>query len=266
MNRSTFLFVALVAASAAMASEDEVLRAIQDGEIKFSSEIVVPEAAPNGDGKNSAPAVPSGSSGGLLTEISAAQEAAITDRAFPLLISKWPFGVVFVCWEDFGQSTPQYRRLIREAVSETWEKHSALEFPGWTECSAGDRGLRIALKDEGPHVKALGKFIDGKMNGMVLNATYKNWGQGCQEKLNYCNRVIAIHEFGHAIGFAHEQNRPDTPGECLARKQRQGSDGDTLLTPWDPFSVMNYCNEVYSNDGVLSKFDIVAVQYIYGRK
>lgn len=244
------------------ASEDELLRAIQAKEIGFSSEIAVPP--PSEDAVDAAPTLPGGGASSLLTEISEAMEADITDRAYPLLAAKWPFGVVFVCWEDFSQTTSDYRALVRQAVADTWEKHSALEFPGWTECQPGDKGVRIAVRDTGAHVKFLGKFLNGMKDGMVLNATYQNWNQVCQNQLDYCNRVIAIHEFGHAIGFAHEQNRPDTEGECAVLAQ--GTDGDTIsITPWDPHSVMNYCNEVYSNDGVLSKFDIVAAQYIYGR-
>ena len=111
----------------------------------------------------------------------------------------------------------------------------------------------------------LGRFVSGVSGGMVLNFDYERWGSGCRERRDYCDRVIAVHEFGHAIGFAHEQNRPDTPGECSQAKRAQGSDGDTVsLTPWDPESVMNYCNPLYGNDGVLSAFDVVAVQYIYG--
>jgi hypothetical protein len=70
-----------------------------------------------------------------------------------------------------------------------------------------------------------------------------------------------MHEFGHAIDFAHEQNRFDTPGEC--QKPKQGTDGDLLLTPYDHASVMNYCNKKYGNHGQLSQGDIESVQTIY---
>ncbi|MCW2308001.1 M12 family metallopeptidase [Rhodobium gokarnense] len=198
----------------------------------------------------------------FLRTLTKEQEADIVDRAYPLMAAKWPFNEVNVCWEDLEPEFIHARMIVRNAIRDTWEAASGLKFLGWGKCHKNAGGIRIAVEDSGPHVKFLGKFIGGLRNGMVLNFTYNNWSQGCQSMLDYCNRVIAVHEFGHAIGFAHEQNRPDTPGEC---DERQGTDGDTLLTPWDLHSVMNYCNPTYSNDGVLSEFDILAVQYIYGR-
>jgi hypothetical protein len=177
-------------------------------------------------------------------------------------VTSVPTTRVYVCWENPDTKYVNEMALVQTAVASSWEAASGLHFTGWQKCAPQNRGIRILIEDSGPHTKGLGSNLDGKQNGMVLNFTFDNWGPACKTMREYCIKTIAVHEFGHGIGFAHEQNRPDAPGEC--QKLAQGANGPLLLTPYDPESVMNYCNPKYNNNGRLSKYDTQAVQKIYG--
>jgi hypothetical protein len=199
-----------------------------------------------------------------VTHMSSATNDHIRLYAWELERARWPQPTIFVCWEN---PSPQYSHemdIVRQEVADTWEKVSQLRFLGWQQCAQNNRGIRILIDDSGPHTQGLGQALNGQRNGMVLNFTFANWSPSCQSTRDFCIKAIAGHEFGHAIGFAHEQNRPDVPGEC--REPKQGPNGDTLLTPYDPHSIMNYCNAKYNNNGQLSSLDINAVQQLYGSR
>ena len=222
--------------------------------------VTVPAADPTArDGSSAAPQF--GGPGAPSRQYQGVAHAQIdTPFAYILRDSIWRFTLgqpklIHVCWESPGSDTE--KGWVRDAVTTTWEAYSGLHFVGWVACTEGLQAIRIAITENGPHVTQLGRYLRAVPQGMELNFTFSTWSPGCQAASyrEFCIRSIAVHEFGHAIGFAHEQNRPDVPGEC--GQPAQGPNGDLLLTPYDPDSVMNYCNAHYNNNGQLSTHDRV---------
>jgi hypothetical protein len=201
-----------------------------------------------------------------LDRLRAVYNALPVEEAFALRDAIWLSPEIEVSWENPEAAPAQEREWVRDAVRNTWERHSALKFTGWNKVTGpNQRGIRIRIQDTGPHCKRLGNRLDGMRDGMVLNFTFNNWCPSCgglPNRREFSIRAIAVHEFGHAIGFAHEQNRADAPAWC--QEERQGSDGDWYVTIYDPESIMNYCSTEWNNQGELTQYDIEAVQTIYG--
>ena len=187
--------------------------------------------------------------------------------ATPVTFSTAGFGAVWfdpvipVCWESGDPVFAEARTWTRQAVEASWEDVSQVDFTGWRLCTADDRGIRIGVDTVGPHVTALGRRIAGVENGMVLNFTFGNWGTGCADHLEYCIKALAVHEFGHALGLAHEHNRED---RNLCETEPQGPLPAFLMTAYDPSSVMNYCAADWNNNGRLSPLDVAGIRLLYG--
>ncbi len=184
--------------------------------------------------------------------------------------ARWSQPRIEVCWENPDPANLRERTWVRNVVIRTWERESALRFYGWGACTTGSKGIRIRTADAWPKVADLGARLDGLPNGMVLNFAFEfdaQWQQQCANDTRRCIELVAIHEFGHAIGLAHEQARPDMPDWIRARCKEEIPVDRASLMPigdWDPQSVMNYCNEAWINNGELSLLDIQGVRLAYG--
>jgi hypothetical protein len=181
-------------------------------------------------------------------------------EAYVSLNKIWATHTARVCWINPAAWNNTHREWVRDAVTRSWSHHADITFTGWGTCTAQDNEIRIYIDESNPrsYVGTDSKLVNPSM---YLNFTFNSWSPSCKTTLEHCIRTIGVHEFGHAIGFDHEQNRPDTPSWC--QKDAQSS-GTTVIGPWDENSVMNYCNDTWNNGGVLSPGDITAVQQVYG--
>lgn len=196
----------------------------------------------------------------------------------------WTDREIPVCWEDnaFEIADPSDRERVQQAVDDTWgdtlrfdlvKASNQVRFIGWKRCSGPiTRGIRISVpygETDNPHTTGLGKQLNARPAGMVLNFDFTKWSESCaanEATRRRCIVGIAIHEFGHALGFAHEQNRPDTNRE-VCTDSPQGTQGDLLMGPWDAESVMNYCATAWKDGSggpdELSDGDVLSARAAY---
>jgi len=183
----------------------------------------------------------------------------------------WDDTQIRVCWENPTSDNASDRQWIMEAVTYWWNYRAGFGFYGWAPCGDTETGLRVQITDtpddrnQSPHVKTVGRWLANVRNGLIMPHTYSNhWRTECRGSgRQKCQQEYAVHEFGHVLGFEHEQGRTDTPEWCQVDDAR-GSGFETYGSPWDPESVMGYCSAPRLGGGQLSGFDIYYSMYAYG--
>jgi hypothetical protein len=223
-----------------------------------------------------------------------------------------------VCWEDDpnalpGQSAEQvaaYRDAHRALVEQTWSRHARLSLAGWNTCVSSSSGIRIRLCSSsssswtnpdgttgtcpgggwvGVNNDGLnGAGIAGQPNGLRFNTSQQD--------------AVFVHEFGHALGFIHDEVRHKAAGgsetdgtyPCNGQKSggtpiytiaqwsqpvpsssdavtygglNWGSNGGSSGFPHEWSSIMAYCRNPVSRPApYMSNYDVAAAQRVYGRR
>lgn len=223
-------------------------------------------------------------------------------KAFFLDTVLWPYNTttktypISVCWENSSQSTATEKQLVTSALASTWESNSLVDFIWGGACQATSKGIRIKVIDNSHSPRAaLGMEGDGKIGVMLMNfdmatpvfgfdlstmTLLQRCARDNSANLATCIQSSAIHEFGHVLGLAHEQNRKDDPiipprGLCTKDDPNPYTPpgnvgtftmfGNTWFTDYDPNSMMNYCRNAFFGRIDLSPLDKLALRVYYGQ-
>lgn len=197
--------------------------------------------------------------------------------------ASWPVGAVNVCWDPVNGDNPTLVALARKVLANSWERAAQISFLGWRACPLYPSGATSFVRVH------FGPGTDGYTShyGYVPPVLTQTWHPGIVEVNLISNdsdpfqehfRYEVIHEFGHVLGFAHEQERPDNwdsagnPKFCGSTDNgKKAISGGTYLTPTFDFnSIMDYCSsDPLLGAGhwrtVLSSGDIAGARKAYGR-
>ena len=207
----------------------------------------------------------------------------------------WPNGVVDVCYDGNDGNNPTLLAEAQRQLTYSWKQAANISFNGWGQCNYSGTfsprsfvALHFVPGTRG-NASTIGRTIPLKWSDYCgpgvscypPGVTHLQLRSDDPDPFQQQFRYQVIHEFGHALGFDHEQERPDNFDRpprtwppfvyCGQFDNGQRSDpGGTYLTSYfDVPSIMDYC----SSDPLIANWvtklsggDIYGSRQVYGRR
>lgn len=206
-------------------------------------------------------------------------------------ISRRPTGnpvTIPVCWAGSENTPPTtladgsvitestLRGWAREVVESQWSRFARVNFTGWGTCVTSSQGVVLVLtQPTRPGAPGWDSGVNHPTTGEIFLARDGINNTLCRANATVyqrCVKSLALHTFGHILGFNHQENRPDYVQNDAHTDCRRWaiSTSDQLLGGYDLASTMSTCGQPSDQPATfkttLSATDIAAAQAAFGRR
>jgi hypothetical protein len=179
---------------------------------------------------------------------------------------------VNVCWmPDSAPNLDAQKDWVRLAIESSWMSVTNVRFVGWKTCPASGPGDYYKLRAMAG--AGWGNSYDGAARALrPLSDPESSADLGLGGPRSTVE-AVAVHEFGHALGFDHEEFHPlisvyepllGSSQYPLCQAGNPAGHTPMELYEYDKDSVMGYCHLSVEGSGRLSELDVKHVQMKYG--